>query len=416
MCIREMHAAPDRGADPVCLQQRELGPAGRGGRRADGPVRRSAGSRIDELHGNGVRLRFIGEREGFPGRCRPACRCRGAHRRTIPACKLQIAVGYGGRWDIVQCRAPDRGAAAPRRAAAARTSRLRQRSRGALQLAGLPDPDLFIRTGGEKRISNFLLWNLAYTELYFCDELWPDFDRAGFEAALEVLRCAAATLRPDRRPGRGAVMTGSASYRRCSSPRCCLAAVLLLPALLVCGGAEHRPAGGGVGMVARFVGAAPAAARCHSSLRLSYPACCCGWHLSRHASAAAYASLMALPGCSGAWRCCGWLLAAAAPVARCRCSCARRARAFRCLDALARMRCGLAARQPCGAVYAADRVGRRQRRLFRRSRAGAVRKLAPRVSPGKTWAGLWGGLVACALLAASLRLALRACRSCRCCS
>ncbi len=54
-----------------------------------------------------------------------------------------------------------------------------------LQLAGLPDPDLFIRTGGEKRISNFLLWNLAYTELYFCDALWPDFDAAGFQQAVD---------------------------------------------------------------------------------------------------------------------------------------------------------------------------------------------------------------------------------------
>jgi undecaprenyl diphosphate synthase len=55
----------------------------------------------------------------------------------------------------------------------------------ALQLAGLPEPDLFIRTGGERRISNFLLWNLAYTELYFSPELWPDFDEARFAAALE---------------------------------------------------------------------------------------------------------------------------------------------------------------------------------------------------------------------------------------
>ena len=55
----------------------------------------------------------------------------------------------------------------------------------ALELGPLPDPDLFIRTGGERRISNFLLWNLAYTELYFCDDLWPDFREPAFEAALE---------------------------------------------------------------------------------------------------------------------------------------------------------------------------------------------------------------------------------------
>ncbi len=66
----------------------------------------------------------------------------------------------------------------------------RTRFAAALALGGLPDPDLFIRTGGEQRISNFLLWNLAYAELYFTDRLWPDFDAAELEAALELLRAA----------------------------------------------------------------------------------------------------------------------------------------------------------------------------------------------------------------------------------
>jgi undecaprenyl diphosphate synthase len=95
---------------------------------------------------------------------------------------LYIAVSYGGRWDIVE--------AARRLAARAAAGALQPASLDEemfareLQLADAPEPDLFIRTGGEQRISNFLLWNLAYSELYFCDTLWPDFDDAALEAAL----------------------------------------------------------------------------------------------------------------------------------------------------------------------------------------------------------------------------------------
>ncbi len=90
--------------------------------------------------------------------------------------------GYGRRWDIVNAA---RQLATVCTSGALRPSDITvENFADALQLAGLPDPDLFIRTGGEKRISNFLLWNLAYTELYFSDELWPDFDAQRFEAAL----------------------------------------------------------------------------------------------------------------------------------------------------------------------------------------------------------------------------------------
>jgi undecaprenyl diphosphate synthase len=138
---------------------------------------------VDELAKNGVRLRFIGDRQGFPIRLQ--ARMQAAEQRTASneALMLQVAVGYGGRWDIVQ--------AARRLAARCTAGELRPVEittdlfARALELGDLPDPDLFIRTGGEKRISNFLLWNLAYTELYFCDLLWPDFDEAGFAAALE---------------------------------------------------------------------------------------------------------------------------------------------------------------------------------------------------------------------------------------
>jgi undecaprenyl diphosphate synthase len=95
---------------------------------------------------------------------------------------LYVAVSYGGRWDIVE--------ASRRLAARAAAGTLDPRSidedvfAAELQLAAAPEPDLFIRTGGEQRISNFLLWNLAYSELYFCDTLWPDFDDAALDAAL----------------------------------------------------------------------------------------------------------------------------------------------------------------------------------------------------------------------------------------
>jgi undecaprenyl diphosphate synthase len=95
---------------------------------------------------------------------------------------LQVAVGYGGRWDIVNAA---RQMAARCAGGALRPEEITvENFSAALQLGNLPDPDLFIRTGGERRISNFLLWNLAYTELYFCEQLWPDFNAAGFEAAL----------------------------------------------------------------------------------------------------------------------------------------------------------------------------------------------------------------------------------------
>jgi undecaprenyl diphosphate synthase len=138
---------------------------------------------VDELHANGVRLRFIGERHALSVRLQS--RIAAVEQRTgqNPGLSLQIAVSYGGRWDIL-------GAA---RAVATRCASGELRPAditdevfaAGLSLAGLPDPDLFIRTGGERRISNFLLWNLAYTELYFTDQLWPDFDAAGFDAALQ---------------------------------------------------------------------------------------------------------------------------------------------------------------------------------------------------------------------------------------
>ncbi|MEY4931722.1 MAG: hypothetical protein RLZZ403_42 [Pseudomonadota bacterium] len=136
---------------------------------------------ISDLHKNGIKVRFIGELDqlstALQGRMRDAEQLtQGNSRLTV-----LIAMAYGGRWDITQA------AASLARQCAAGTLAPEQidEARFACELAldGLPDPDLFIRTGGDQRISNFLLWNLAYTELYFCDCLWPDFDDAELQRA-----------------------------------------------------------------------------------------------------------------------------------------------------------------------------------------------------------------------------------------
>jgi len=140
-------------------------------------------SEVAELHENGVRLSFIGDLQGFPPPLQSRMIAAGQHTAENARLRLQVAVGYGGRWDIVQAA---RQLAQRCVSGAMSPADIDEESfGGALQLAGLPEPDLFIRTGGERRISNFLLWNLAYTELYFCPELWPDFDAARFAAALE---------------------------------------------------------------------------------------------------------------------------------------------------------------------------------------------------------------------------------------
>jgi undecaprenyl diphosphate synthase len=137
---------------------------------------------VGDLRENGIRLRFIGE----VAQLKPELveRMRAAERQTAqaPRMTLNVAIAYGGRWDIVAA-----ARALARRCAAGELAPEAIDEAGfgaALQLGAMPDPDLFIRTGGEHRISNFLLWNLAYTELYFCDVLWPDFDDEELERAL----------------------------------------------------------------------------------------------------------------------------------------------------------------------------------------------------------------------------------------
>jgi len=136
---------------------------------------------LDDLDRNGIRLRFIGDR----GTLKPHLieRIAAAESRTAPNANmtLYVALSYGGRWDIVQAarRVAERVVAGELRPDAIDEAAI---GRG-LELADAPEPDLFIRTGGEQRLSNFLLWHLAYTELYFCDTLWPDFGDAELEQA-----------------------------------------------------------------------------------------------------------------------------------------------------------------------------------------------------------------------------------------
>jgi undecaprenyl diphosphate synthase len=137
---------------------------------------------VSELHKNNVRLRFIGERERLDRKLVDKI----GNAETLTAgntgLQLQVAVAYGGRWDIV---AASRRVAARVAAGEIAAAEIDESVFAAeLQLRGAPDPDLLIRTGGEQRISNFLLWNLAYAELWFTDVLWPDFGSAEFDAAL----------------------------------------------------------------------------------------------------------------------------------------------------------------------------------------------------------------------------------------
>jgi undecaprenyl diphosphate synthase len=137
---------------------------------------------VDELHRNDVRLEFIGAREQLqPGLIEKIAAAE-AQTAGNTGLRLTVAVAYGGRWDIVRATQSLAGKVA---AGELDVSNIDDEAFAAeLQLAGLPDPDLLIRTGGEQRISNFLLWNLAYAELYFCDTLWPDFGDRDFDEAL----------------------------------------------------------------------------------------------------------------------------------------------------------------------------------------------------------------------------------------
>jgi len=149
---------------------------------------------VTKLHENGIRFRVVGDTSRFDARIRELISAGEAQTAANRRLTLAIAANYGGRWDIAEAarRYFELNPEAVHDQAGLRPEALEP----FLTMAFAPEPDLFIRTGGEQRISNFLLWQLAYTELYFTDLLWPDFDQAAFDAAIAWYR------RRERRYGR----------------------------------------------------------------------------------------------------------------------------------------------------------------------------------------------------------------------
>ncbi|TAN07442.1 MAG: di-trans,poly-cis-decaprenylcistransferase [Rhodanobacteraceae bacterium] len=138
---------------------------------------------IDELHKNQVRVRFIGELSAFSEAIRTRMQHAAIRTASNARLTLNVCVNYGGRWDAAQ--AARRAAEAVARGELDAAMIDEQTLAPYFCLADVPAPDLFIRTGGEHRVSNFLLWQLAYTELYFTNTLWPDVDDAELDRALD---------------------------------------------------------------------------------------------------------------------------------------------------------------------------------------------------------------------------------------
>ncbi len=135
---------------------------------------------VEALHRNNIRLKIAGDLTGLPNEIVQAIDNAQARTAANTFFTLTLCVNYGGRWDITQAM---RKCVALKPEVAAQISA--EDIEPYLALAHAPEPDLFIRTGGEQRISNFLLWQLAYTELYFTDVLWPDFNSAALDRAIE---------------------------------------------------------------------------------------------------------------------------------------------------------------------------------------------------------------------------------------
>jgi undecaprenyl diphosphate synthase len=138
-------------------------------------------SEVCRLHENNVRLQFIGDRHAFSDTLQMHMSQAEALSADNTGLTLVIAANYGGRWDIVQ--ATQKLIMDVTEGYLSATDITPEQLSNGLSLHGLPEPDLFIRTGGEQRISNFLLWQMAYTELYFSDQLWPDFKAEDLDQA-----------------------------------------------------------------------------------------------------------------------------------------------------------------------------------------------------------------------------------------
>jgi len=140
------------------------------------------GREVKRLHKNNVRLKIVGDRSAFSAKLRRRLVEGVEYTKSNTGLTLVVAINYGGRWDITQAAQKlgqkiQSGELVP--------ADITPEMMGAnLSISELPEPDLFIRTGGEKRISNFMLWQLAYSEMYFTDALWPDFDINALNDAL----------------------------------------------------------------------------------------------------------------------------------------------------------------------------------------------------------------------------------------
>ena len=138
------------------------------------------GGKVAKMHQNNLRLKVIGNRSRFPAAIVEGIEAAERLTANNTGLTLTVAADYGGRWDILQ--------AANRLMAEGKSEITEDDLSRCLSLAEAPEPDLFIRTGGETRISNFMLWQMAYAEFYFTDALWPDFDAAEFDRAISSFR------------------------------------------------------------------------------------------------------------------------------------------------------------------------------------------------------------------------------------
>lgn len=140
-------------------------------------IERGVRERLEQISEEKIRIRFVGDRSRFPERIQEYMRDIEARTKDFTEYNLAIALSYGGRAEIIDAmrRVPDE-----------KIAHLTQEEfSDYLWTTGIPDPDLVIRTGGQRRLSNFLLWQAAYAELYFSDTLWPDFTQGEFKSALK---------------------------------------------------------------------------------------------------------------------------------------------------------------------------------------------------------------------------------------
>jgi undecaprenyl diphosphate synthase len=133
---------------------------------------------VKRMHANNIRLKIVGDLTRFDSHLQKMIEEAQAHTATNTGLTLTVCANYGGRWDVMQAT-QKMMAAMPGKTDFSEEDLARH-----LVMSYAPEPDLFIRTGGEQRISNFLLWQLAYAELYFTDTYWPDFDAASLDAAI----------------------------------------------------------------------------------------------------------------------------------------------------------------------------------------------------------------------------------------